>query len=288
MKANISTSTIIVQACMCLAFCTLSAQSVTLRGHNSEETLSEERSLQATTAAQQYLIHNAALNKPTSQSSTLGGTNGRASNAVDGSRNGNYLSGSITHTIVDQFNPWWQVDLQDGYYVNQITIFNRQDCCTNRLVNPIAEVIENGVVVASSRFEGAVGDSATFSFSNNVVGDSVRIRLEGSSRTLSLAEVEVNARLAWKWTDEFSEEQNERNGVLSHGDCHDVMEFGPYRMAALVTGYRCIDSYCDDQALVSINDKQHFLSVAACMCWLPFSLSLLLTNFLTCSFCTAL
>ena len=59
-------------------------------------------------------------------------SNGAAARAIDGETNGNYPSGSVTHTpaITD---PWWEVDLQFEQPIDQITIWNRTDCCQERL-----------------------------------------------------------------------------------------------------------------------------------------------------------
>jgi len=76
---------------------------------------------------------NVALGKTTIQSST----NGTAiSNlAVDGNTNGVYSSGSVTHTIADrsQIEPWWQVDLGSVVTIDSIRLWNRTDCCGERL-----------------------------------------------------------------------------------------------------------------------------------------------------------
>lgn len=38
------------------------------------------------------------------------------------------------HTNED-FEPWWYVDLGDNYAISQVTITNRDDCCSVRLNN---------------------------------------------------------------------------------------------------------------------------------------------------------
>lgn len=64
---------------------------------------------------------NVAFRKPTRQSST--GWGGLSRRAVDGNTNGNYVSGSVTHT--NNRNPWWEVDLQKDYDISKIVIYNR-------------------------------------------------------------------------------------------------------------------------------------------------------------------
>ena len=74
-----------------------------------------------------------ALGQSATQSSTLGGyPTAVAASAVDGNTNGNFFSGSVTHTNFET-NAWWQVDLGTSATVNSIVIWNRTDCCGTRL-----------------------------------------------------------------------------------------------------------------------------------------------------------
>src|SRR5262249_27273011 len=73
-----------------------------------------------------------ALNMPTSQSSTFPGY--PASKANDGNTDGNVGHGSVTVTnSATEANPWWQVDLGASATVNSVVVWNRTDCCGNRL-----------------------------------------------------------------------------------------------------------------------------------------------------------
>ncbi|MEO0473092.1 MAG: discoidin domain-containing protein, partial [Bacteroidota bacterium] len=72
--------------------------------------------------------------KPSKQSSQYSANAGQASKAVDGNTSGNWRHGSVTHTG-KQANPWWEVDLQAEYDIDRIEIFNRTDCCKERLDN---------------------------------------------------------------------------------------------------------------------------------------------------------
>jgi hypothetical protein len=53
---------------------------------------------------------------------------------VDGNTDGKFLDGSTTHTN-DEQGAWWQVDLGSKKNISQIIIYNRTDCCANRLSN---------------------------------------------------------------------------------------------------------------------------------------------------------
>ncbi len=55
-----------------------------------------------------------------------------ASRAVDGSVDGNWGAGSVSHTG-NSPNAWWQVDLGAVQEINAVQIWNRTDCCTTRL-----------------------------------------------------------------------------------------------------------------------------------------------------------
>lgn len=73
---------------------------------------------------------NLALNKQTSQSSTS--FSGPSDNAVDGNTNGNFTNDSVTHTGQDT-NAWWEVDLGASYAIYMVRVWNRTDCCGDRL-----------------------------------------------------------------------------------------------------------------------------------------------------------
>ena len=78
---------------------------------------------------------NLALGRPAFQSTTYPGSSGAAA-AVDGITNGNYFNQSVTATISDSdANPWWQVDLGTSATVQSVVIWNRTDCCAERLSN---------------------------------------------------------------------------------------------------------------------------------------------------------
>ncbi len=67
---------------------------------------------------------NVALNKTATQSSTLFGLN--ASFTVDGDRN------NFNHTDEDA-NAWLEIDLGGRFNLTQVNIWNREDCCADRL-----------------------------------------------------------------------------------------------------------------------------------------------------------
>ncbi|NUW34639.1 discoidin domain-containing protein [Nonomuraea sp. SMC257] len=144
---------------------------------------------------------NLALGTPATQSGTAHG--GSASRAVDGNLDGDFFHGSVTHTADQPLgaNPWWQTDLGSAHQVSTIRLWNRTDCCADRLKkfyvfasdSPFTsndpEVTKNQAGVWSTYREAEAGTSLSLP-----VGRSaryVRVQLVGSDRPLSLAEVQV-------------------------------------------------------------------------------------------------
>ena len=139
---------------------------------------------------------NLAKGKPVKQSST--GYGGDAKRAVDGNTNGAYGANSTTHTQSQQ-NAWWEVDLQSAYALQAVNVYNRIDCCGDRLngfqvivsMQPFPNRALNaqeigGLQHRNVKQAGKVSRVAL----GNAVGRYVRIQLMGTNY-LSLAEVEV-------------------------------------------------------------------------------------------------
>jgi len=75
---------------------------------------------------------NRALNGTATLSSTAFG--GVASRGNDGNTDGDFNSGSVFHSG-NATHGWWEIDLGAQYTLSQINIYNRTDCCFNRLSN---------------------------------------------------------------------------------------------------------------------------------------------------------
>ena len=73
---------------------------------------------------------NVALNKDTDQSTTQ--NSGNSSRAVDGNTNTNWNRSSITHTRNTNDN-YLEINLGGGYRVKRVVVFNRKDCCSERI-----------------------------------------------------------------------------------------------------------------------------------------------------------
>lgn len=129
---------------------------------------------------------NLALGKAATQSSTW--FNLAASLAVDGNTN---TGGNFSHTNYDA-QAWWQVDLGGRYTIDQVRVWNRTDCCGERLSNfniRVSDAPFDGTApVYTTSFPGQAGTPSIITVGQT--GRYVRVQLVGTNY-LSLVEVEV-------------------------------------------------------------------------------------------------
>lgn len=140
---------------------------------------------------------NMAQGKIASQSSV--GYGGDPQRALDGNTDGNYGANSVTHTN-NAPQEWWQVDLGSVKKIGKVRIWNRTDCCSQRLSNFYVLVSDNPFPagglkdvlddsdVQRYRHAGTAGHTTDIEIDS--YGRYIRIQLEGADY-LSLAEVEV-------------------------------------------------------------------------------------------------
>ncbi len=122
-----------------------------------------------------------------SQTDAISGAS--ASRAIDGNTDGNWSSGTITHTSKTE-SPFWEVDLGSDQYVGTIRLHNRTDCCYDRLAHFDVSVRNSaGRQVYSDYQRAPVGDAPGVFFAD-VTGRHVRVELRRVD-FLSLAEVEI-------------------------------------------------------------------------------------------------
>lgn len=95
---------------------------------------------------------NLALNGTATQIDTSAGA--EASRAIDGNVDGNFYDGSVTHTASTD-HPWWQVDLGKDYRLGQINVWNRTDCCSERLHDFTMQVLDSYNTVVWQQFYAA-------------------------------------------------------------------------------------------------------------------------------------
>ncbi|WP_333770738.1 RICIN domain-containing protein [Streptomyces sp. IBSBF 2435] len=142
-----------------------------------------------------------ALGKAASQSSSTQ-PGGDAAHGVDGNTDGVFTDGSVTHTGADA-NAWWQVDLGSSRPVGDIALWNRTDCCADRLTDywvlvsdtpfaagltPQQQALQPGVRSSHRTSQAASPTPLTA----GRTGRYVRVQLSGTGY-LSLAEVQVFA-----------------------------------------------------------------------------------------------
>ncbi|MCX6045609.1 MAG: discoidin domain-containing protein, partial [Chloroflexi bacterium] len=145
-------------------------------------------------------VTNLAQGKAAKQSSTYASsTNPVANKAVDGNTNSNFSGGSVSSTNADA-NAWWQVDLGATYTLDTIRLWNRTDCCADRLANFTVFVATTDLTGRS--FTAIQNDSTVWRYTSTgqapatlnipayVKGRYVRVQLAGTNY-LSLAEVQV-------------------------------------------------------------------------------------------------
>ena len=145
------------------------------------------------------ILSDLAQGKATTQSSTYSPQSG-AANAVDGNTDGNFSHGSVTATMLDA-NAWWQVDLGNSAAISSISIWNRTDCCPERLndywvfvsgtpflSSDTPAALQNRAGTFSSHQAGYPNPSSAIAL--NAQGRYVRVQLSGTNY-LSLAEVQV-------------------------------------------------------------------------------------------------
>ncbi|XP_057303192.1 fucolectin-like [Hydractinia symbiolongicarpus] len=70
---------------------------------------------------------NLSRGKPARQSSVEGG--GDASRGVDGNKNGHMNARSCFHTLHNQTDPWWEVELLQNAVITNVVLYPRTDCC---------------------------------------------------------------------------------------------------------------------------------------------------------------
>lgn len=145
------------------------------------------------------VLVNVALNKPATESSSNSDPD-NAPRANDGNTDGNFTHNSVSHTREGVDN-WWQVDLGAEYDIENVRIFNRTDCCGDRLSNyhlfisntpiignTVAEVQAISGIIDLQQVEQA-GRPSTIEVGRR--GRYVRIQLRHDVNQLNIAEVQV-------------------------------------------------------------------------------------------------
>jgi hypothetical protein len=141
---------------------------------------------------------NLARDKPTSQSSDYTHMGYLTSSNYGNDGNYNQQFGITPNTFctntAGQVRPWWRVDLQNVYFITEVKIWNRGDCCGDRLLPLKIETSEDGD--NWKRCGGLTGtgqDGAVYSIPCSGSGRHVRISIDRDpAQALTLCEVEVH------------------------------------------------------------------------------------------------
>jgi len=152
-----------------------------------------------TSSGQNQPSTNVAAGKPSVQSATA--YNGIASRANDNNTSGAWSAGSVSNTG-NASKPYWQVDLQNNYYISSVDVWNRTDaCCSSRLNNFYVFVSDNPFTSADpliTKSQAGVWSALITQVPSpnrilavNRTGRYVRVQLAGQGE-LSLAEVKVS------------------------------------------------------------------------------------------------
>jgi hypothetical protein len=168
-------------------------------GNSASQPISRRQGTPPTPPPPQQSV-NLATGKPTTQSSIFCGSFCHPSQlAVDDNTDGNVFNGSVTHTGLD-YQASWQVDLGSVSAIEQIKVWNRTDCCADRLSNFYALVSD--VPFSSTDLSATIFQQGVSSYyvagqggrpSVIAVGRSgryVRVQL-AATNYLSLAEVQI-------------------------------------------------------------------------------------------------
>ncbi|MEM7257828.1 MAG: discoidin domain-containing protein, partial [Pseudomonadota bacterium] len=142
-------------------------------------------------------LSNLAIGATATQSSTY--QNASAARAIDGNLNGSVANASVAITDLDA-QAWWELDLGRVVEIDSIRLWNRTDCCAERLSDVhvlVSEAPFSSPVLADTQNQDGVSDypiSGAASQQTDVAvgrfGRYVRVQLEGTNH-LQLAEVQV-------------------------------------------------------------------------------------------------
>ena len=103
---------------------------------------------------------NIATGGNVTMSSTISG--GSAANAIDNNTDGIFGNGSVAETDTSSSNEWVTLDLGSSQFIDEVIIWNRTDCCSDRLTNAYLMVSDNAFP-SNTNLQDALAN-ATFAF----------------------------------------------------------------------------------------------------------------------------
>ncbi|MFT5527391.1 MAG: hypothetical protein ACI9HK_005373, partial [Pirellulaceae bacterium] len=119
--------------------------------------------------------------------------NSPASNAVDGNHDGRFGSCSCTKL---EPNAWWEVDLGGVFPIDSVAVWNRTDCCPERLDNLTIGILDEQRKVASQRVvKKALARNALPSDAVDTEAASKEVKLRFALETDSVAALQFEGRV---------------------------------------------------------------------------------------------
>ncbi len=122
------------------------------------------------------MANNLALNKPTSQSSNYAG---------------NFLSNKVNDGNINTFNAttyeanaWWEVDLGAVAIIRNIEIYNRINCCPERLDN--SYIFVSDVPFTTANFDTTRRQATVDSYHIETAGDTINLAINRTGRYLRI------------------------------------------------------------------------------------------------------
>ena len=115
-----------------------------------------------------------------------------SSNAVDGN-----TTGSCAHTA-GQLDPWWRVQLPGPHMITKVVLYNRSDCCSERLSPVYVYVQESGIgTLCGSHTTSSVGLALlNFTCPAPIPGDMLWVEVRGQVKWVTICELKA---YGWKY-----------------------------------------------------------------------------------------
>ena len=119
------------------------------------------------------------------------GWGGNPQRGIDGNTDGQWGAGTTTHT--NGAPSWWEVDLMDTYYISYMRIWNRLDCCSERLTNFTITVLdfEREVVWEETFLPNNELMNGAFLLIEDVEAEGQYVQVSMPGQYLSIAELEI-------------------------------------------------------------------------------------------------
>jgi len=112
--------------------------------------------------------------------------------AIDGNTNQNLTQAFMSHTDNDLSGPWWEGTLNRSTRMSQILIYNRQDCCAERIVGFTLSILDgnDNALWSWTDTSGTQQSIYTIDTSASAPGSKVKVKLNRQD-FLQMAEVVV-------------------------------------------------------------------------------------------------